>query len=64
MKSTVLFFLALVGVAAAFFRPAVPFQLESVATAAIRAGGEFADAKDLGLDNPGTWISKQVENLC
>lgn len=40
MKTFLLLFLALVGVAAAFFRPAVPFQVESMPQGA-----------HMGLDN-------------
>jgi hypothetical protein len=47
MKTIAIFLLALLGVAAAFFRPAVPFQLES-----IRGGEQVVDNMvDAGLDN-------------
>lgn len=45
MKAFFFLLFALIGVATAFFRPAVPFQLESV------RGGDQAFEMDAGLDN-------------
>ena len=63
MKLITFLFLALLGVAAAFFRPEVPFQLDNivhVVSVDLRGGG-YADTKDRGLDNPGTLISTHVD---
>jgi hypothetical protein len=45
MKSVIFLLFALLGVAAAFFRPAVPFQIESI------RGGDIVFEMDAGLDN-------------
>ena len=63
MKLITFLLLALIGVAAAFFRPEAPFQLDNVVhvlNVDLRGGG-FADTKDRGLDNPGTYISTLVD---
>lgn len=56
MKLFTLLLLAFLGVAAAFFRPAVPFQLESV------RGGDisFDDVMDHGLDNMNVEEDKNI----
>jgi hypothetical protein len=46
MKTVVVLLLALLGVAAAFFRPMAPYQIENPTPAFI------ADNKDVALDNP------------
>ena len=53
MKSLAFLFVALIGVTAAFFRPAVPFQIENLGHIAGQGGGYNVDTKDFGLDNPG-----------
>lgn len=49
MKLVALLLVALFGVAAAFFRPAVPVQVQDPAM--ILRGGANLDVKDPGLDN-------------
>ena len=46
----ILVLVALLGVAAAFFRPAAPYQVQNPEV--ILRGGAFVDGLDIGLDNP------------